>query len=45
LYKADGYLLTEVRCEAPESTQYRVKDFWNWHRNFENFRARYQAEF
>jgi hypothetical protein len=22
-----------------------VRDFWSWHRNFEIFRARYQAEF
>jgi hypothetical protein len=22
-----------------------VKDFWNWHRNFEAFRARFQREF
>ena len=25
--------------------QYRVKDFWSWHRNFEIFRARFHAEF
>jgi len=44
LYQADGYLLTEVWCESPESAQYRVKDFWSWHGSFENFRARFQAE-
>jgi intein/homing endonuclease len=25
--------------------QYRVKDFWNWHRDFEIFRARFQDNF
>jgi hypothetical protein len=45
LYEAEGYLLTDVRCESPETRQYRVKDCWNWHRNFEVFRARFQAEF
>ena len=45
LYQADGYLLTEAWCESPEASQYRVRDFWIWHRNFEVFRARFQAEF
>ncbi len=45
LYEADGYSLTEVWCESPKSRQYRVKDFWNWHRNFETFRGRFQQEF
>jgi hypothetical protein len=45
LYEADGYLLTEVWCESPESRQYRVRDLWNWHRNFETFRARFQREY
>ena len=45
LFQADGYLLTEISCELPESGQYRVKDFWSWHRSFEIFRARFQAEF
>jgi hypothetical protein len=45
LGKADGYLKTEMRSESPESTQYRVRDFWSWHRNFEIFRARFQSEF
>jgi len=38
-------LVTEVWCESQESRQYRVRDFWNWHRNFETFRARFQREF
>ena len=25
--------------------QYRVRDYWSWHRNFEIFRARFQSEF
>jgi hypothetical protein len=45
LSQADGYLVTEIWCEAQESRQYRVRDFWNWHRNFETFRARFQREF
>jgi hypothetical protein len=45
LYQADGYLLSQVWCESPELAQHRVKDFWNWHRNFENFRARFRAEY
>jgi hypothetical protein len=45
LYEADGYLLSEVWCESPQTSQYRVRDFWSWHRNFERFRARFQSEF
>ena len=45
LHKADGYLVTECRCESAELLQYRVRDFWRWHRNFEVFRSRFQAEF
>jgi hypothetical protein len=42
---AEGYLLTEVWCEVPEARQYRVKDSWMWHRDFERFRDRFQSEF
>jgi len=45
LCRADGYLVTEVWCESPQARQYRVKDFWSWHRNFEIFRARHQEDF
>jgi hypothetical protein len=45
LYQADGYLLTECWCESPEAAQYRVRDFWSWHRNFEIFRSRFHSEF
>jgi hypothetical protein len=45
LYKSEGYLATEVWCESPESRQYRVRDFWTWHRSFENFRSRFQSEY
>ena len=45
LCEAEGYLLTETRCESPESRQYRVRDFWDWHRSFENFRSRFQSEY
>ena len=45
LSRADGYLETEIWCESPQSAQYRLRDFWSWHRNFEIFRARFQSEF
>jgi hypothetical protein len=45
LYQSDGYLLSESWCESPQLSQYRVKDFWNWHRNFEVFRVRFQTEY
>lgn len=45
LCKADGYLVTECRRESAELLQYRVRDFWNWHRSFEIFRSGFQAEF
>jgi hypothetical protein len=45
LHGAEGYLFTEVWCELPEVRQYRVKDSWAWHRNFERFRDRFHAEF
>ena len=45
MYPSDGYLMTEVWCESPESRQYRVRDFWAWHRNFEEFRSRFQLEY
>jgi len=45
LFEAGGYLLTEFWCESPRQSQYRVRDFWSWHRNFEVFRDRFQAEF
>ena len=45
LFESDGYLGTEVRCEIPETRQYRVRDFWAWHRSFEKFRSQRQADF
>jgi hypothetical protein len=45
LTQADGYQQTEVWCESMQPAQYRVRDFWNWHRNFESFRGRFQAEY
>jgi len=45
LCQADGYLGSQVWCEIPGVRQYRVKDFWNWHRNFEVFRTRFQGDF
>ena len=45
MFGAEGYLFTEVWCEVPEARQYRVKDSWIGHRDFERFRDRMQAEF
>jgi len=45
LRRAEGYLGTEVWSEIPEVRQCRVQDFWNWHRNFEVFRSRFQSDF
>ena len=45
LYQAIGYLGTEIWCEVPESRQYRVRDLWAWHRDFERFRGAFQADF
>jgi hypothetical protein len=45
LSRGDGYLRTEVQCEVQERGQYRVKDFWAWHRDFEVFRPQFHAEF
>jgi hypothetical protein len=45
LSQSAGYWLTEITCESPESRQYRVRDFWDWHRSFENFRLRFQLEY
>ena len=45
LGRADGYMRSELWCESPQSAQYRIKDFWNGHRDFEAFRARFRAEF
>jgi hypothetical protein len=44
LYQADGYLLSDCWCESPQTSQYRVKDFWSWHGSFEVFRARFHLE-
>jgi hypothetical protein len=45
LYQSVGYLATEVWCESAESRQYRVRDFWAWHRSFESFRGQFQLEY
>jgi len=45
LYEANGYLGTEFWCEVPASRQYRVRDLWLWHRDFENFRSQSQMEY
>jgi hypothetical protein len=45
LYQALGYVRTEIWCEVPEARQYRIRDLWAWHRDFERFRAAFHAEF
>jgi hypothetical protein len=45
LYQTEGYLGTEFWCEVPASRQYRVRDLWAGHRDFESFRSRFQAEY
>jgi hypothetical protein len=45
LYEANGYLGTEMWCEVPAARQYRVRDLWAWHRNFESFRTQRQMEY
>jgi hypothetical protein len=44
LHEADGHLGTELWYEGPAARQYRVRDFWAWHRDFEIFRSRSQME-
>jgi hypothetical protein len=45
LGQASGYLGSESWCESSEARQYRVRDFWAWHRDFERFRKGLHAEF
>jgi hypothetical protein len=45
LYEANGYLGTELWSEVPATRQYRVRDLWAWHRDFESFRSRSQMEY
>jgi hypothetical protein len=45
LHQSGGYLATKLWCESPEMRQYRVRDFWAWHRSFESFRGQFQAEY
>jgi hypothetical protein len=45
LRQAEGYIGTESRCESADHGQYRVRDFWKWHRGFEVFRERFSDDF
>jgi hypothetical protein len=45
LRRAEGYIATEVRCESVVDGQFRVRDFWNWHRGLEIFRERFAEDF
>ena len=44
LRRAEGYAGTEIWCESSTEFQYRARDFWWSHREFETFRTRFAAE-
>ena len=44
LREADGYLRTQVWCESAALRKYRVRDFWSWHRRFQELRERFSEE-
>jgi hypothetical protein len=44
LRRAEGYAGTEIGCESSTERQYRVRDFWRLHREFETFRTRFAVE-
>jgi hypothetical protein len=39
-----GYAGTEIWCESPAECQYRVRDRWWSHREFEFFRTQFASE-
>ena len=46
--QAQSYIATEVECELLDALgdgQYRVRDFWSGHREFEIFRERHSEDF
>jgi hypothetical protein len=45
LFEANGYVGTELWCEIAADRQYRVRDLWAWHRDFEIFRSHHQMEY
>ena len=45
LRQAEGFIATEMKCESAGDGQYRVRDFWSWHRVFEVFRERFAVGF
>jgi hypothetical protein len=45
LQRAEGYIVTEVRCESLDDGRHRVRDLWSWHRGFEIFRERFSESF
>jgi hypothetical protein len=45
LRQAKGYIKTEVECESVEDGQYRVRNFWARHHEFEIFRERFAEDF
>jgi hypothetical protein len=45
LYRAEGYLGTEFWCEVSASRQYRIRDLWAGHQNFESFRSQFQSQY
>jgi len=45
LRRAEGYVVTDLKCESQDDGRYRVRDFWSGHRGFEVFRERFSEDF
>ena len=45
LRRAPGYVGTDIEPESRTERRYRVRDFWNWHHDFELFREKGSADY
>jgi hypothetical protein len=45
LRRAPGYVGTEIERKSRTERRYRVRDCWNWHRDFELFREKFSADY
>jgi len=45
LRRAEGYVVTDLKCESQGDGRYRVRDFWSGHRGFEIYRERFSEDF
>jgi hypothetical protein len=45
LSRSSGYAGSELRCESPDQRQFRLKDFWKSHLEFESFRDKFAADY